>query len=111
MFQLLPGRRTLYRVVSLESPPSAEFLLEASRPDEGLSVELELRLRDHEGAELACGRVPLDRGYLAVVREVERQVEQAVGRAPSPDFELIAIDGAANGVRTGPGGEMRAQMR
>ena len=91
MFELSPGTRTRYRVVTRGQVPPDGLMLEASRPEEGLSVELELQLVDSGGEVLSSGRVPLDRGSLAVIREVERQVETVTGQAPSPDFELVHL--------------------
>jgi len=74
MFQMAPGEVEHYRVRPIGAPAREELLLEVHRPREGLAVMFELVLRSELGAELARGRVPIDRGYLEVVLEVRRQI-------------------------------------
>lgn len=97
MFQLLPGQGTRYHLVRHDRSEPCEFELAVTRPREGLSVELELSLRDANDREVARGRVPLAEGYLAVAREIERQFARALEREDTPDFELVRVGGAEAG--------------
>ena len=90
MFRLPPGGLLRYRVGFPGRAEAPRFGLQVSRPDEGPSPHLELRLSDAKGAAIGRGRVPIDRGYLAVLREVARQVATAGGwpAGAGPDAEL-----------------------
>ena len=76
MFKLRPGGKTLYRVSVPAMTMEASLFLEAVRPSEGLSLELELRLLNSHGQLISHGRAQLADGYLAVISEVERQLRQ-----------------------------------
>ena len=92
MFKLKPGEKMLYRVSVPGRVSDSPLSLEASRPQEGLSIELELRLVGADCEELAPGRVPLAAGYLAVIQEVERQLLRVVeaGQDGEVWFELLS---------------------
>lgn len=77
MFRLQPGQALDY-ALHFPGLPLGPLGLRAGRPDEGRSAELELQLFDPEAGRLGRGRVPIERGYLAVVREIDRQLE-AIG--------------------------------
>ena len=91
MFKLKPGERTTYLVSVPGRVTDSPIALVASRPQEGLSLELELRLAGAGCEELVPGRVPLASGYLAVIQEVERQLVQVVEEGQGGDvwFELL----------------------
>ena len=90
MFKLKPGEQTLYRVSVPGRVTDSPLVLTASRPEEGLSVELDLRLSGSSYGQIAHGRVPLAAGYLAVIQEVERQLCQVVDEGQDGEvwFEL-----------------------
>ncbi|MFT5284464.1 MAG: hypothetical protein ACI8TQ_000620 [Planctomycetota bacterium] len=74
MFKLRPGEKTRYQVSVPAVTMDASLYLEAFRPSEGLSVELELRLLDSHSNLISHGRAQIADGYLAVISEVERQL-------------------------------------
>ena len=90
MFKLKPGQKTHYRVSVPGRVTGSPLFLTADRPQEGLSLELALSLSSSTKGVIANGRVPLARGYLAVIQEVERQLLQVIdeGRDGEVWFEL-----------------------
>ena len=79
MFKLRPAEKARYRVSVPAKTMDTSLYLEAIRPSEGLSVELELRLLNSHGQLISRGRAKLADGYLAVISEVERQLRQVFG--------------------------------
>jgi hypothetical protein len=82
------------------------------RPDEGQRAELELALVDPGGRQLGRGRVPIDRGYLAVLREVRRQLHDAGlidgGGELGLEIELRLQEDGASGPDAGAASESGA---
>ena len=74
MFKLRPGGTIRYRVSVPAKTMDTSLYLEAVRPSEGLSIELELRLLNSHCKLISRGRAQLADGYLAVIKEVERQL-------------------------------------
>lgn len=101
IFKLAPGQGMHFEVRAL--PAIGERVaLEVSRPDEGASRELALTLQGADGRRLGGGRVPIDGGYLAVVREVRRQLAplagphaeaglRASGTSADLEFDLVEL--------------------
>jgi hypothetical protein len=75
MFRLAPGQSARYRVRPVGGGERPELSLMVLRPDEGRSPELQLELFDPSGGLVDVGRVPLDQGYLAVLRELRNQLQ------------------------------------
>lgn len=93
MFRLAPGEAISYEIHLLQRPTAKGLRLDATRLREGPAADLVLALRDARGEPLSEGRVPIDRGYLAVVREVRRQLLLAGELAPDEEFELRRLPG------------------
>ncbi len=92
MFRLGPGESVRYRVRPVGGGDRAELRLHVVRPDEGSSTDLELSLTDVAGGVLDLGRIPLDGGYMAVLREVRRQFDSASNWCDQKDFDLVLFD-------------------
>jgi hypothetical protein len=97
MFRLSPGQSTCYRVCPVGGGDRAELSLVVSRPDEGQSRELELELFDAHGGLVDVGRVRIDQGYIAVLREVRSQLHSVSKWRDDKEFDLVAgeADGSA----------------
>ena len=91
MYRLAPGNGLRYQIKFVGNPTREGLGLVVVRPNEGLSVELELRLIDSDGKYVGRGRVPIDRGYLAVVDEVRRQLCASEAASEADEFELRRI--------------------
>jgi len=92
MFRLEPGASLRYQVRPVGGRARPQLSLLVLRPDEGPSTELELCVSgvDPSGAVVADrGRVPLDKGYLAVVLEVRRQIEGLGIWGGDQEFDLV----------------------
>ena len=103
MFQLAPGGVEHYRVRPIGAPAREELLLEVRRPREGLAVTFELVLRSELGAELDRGSVAIDRGYLAVVLEVRRQIGSSEVWHGLLEFDLQHVPRGHAGERSATG--------
>ena len=90
MFGLPPGRTARYRVLPVGGEPRAELTLFVTRPDEGVSSSLELSLHDSSGGMVDIGRVPIDGGYIAVLKEIRRQFDSVSGWRTDKEFDLVA---------------------
>ena len=94
IFRLQPGEAACYRVRPIGQPGREELRLDVQRPDEGPSPELVLSVSDADGRKLDSGRIPLERGYLAVVIEVRRQIERDGCWNGLREFELLQVPAA-----------------
>ena len=103
IYRLLPGEHALYTLRPVGAAGLPRLDLRVERPDEGASVELEVVLCDPEGAEHSNGRVPLERGYMAVVREVRRQFELTGLWPREAEFDLVRLEDEP-GYAAGEGG-------
>ena len=90
MFGLPPGRTARYRVLPVGGEPRAVLSLFVTRPDEGVSSALELSLHDAEGGMVDVGRVPIDGGYIAVLKEIRRQFDSVSDWRACKEFDLVA---------------------
>jgi len=88
MFRLAPGEATFFEVHLVQHPTATGLRLSATRPHEGRSVDLLLELQGRDGRTLSQGRVPIDRGYLAILFELRRQLELAGELELGHEFEL-----------------------
>jgi hypothetical protein len=110
IFKLPPGEGMRFEVRALRlDPPHAasaapereRLALEIRRPDEGASRELALTLQGADGRSLGRGRIPIDGGYLAVIREMRRQLAPLARSGAETDakleFDLVELpERAAN---------------
>ncbi len=97
IYKLSPGESVTYDLrpvgpsaSATESGCSEPLHVRVERPREGASVELELNLMSASGVGLASGRVPLERGYMAVVQELRRELGRSKLWPPGLEFELLA---------------------
>ena len=97
MFRLSPGQSTRYRVCPAGGVDRPELSLVVSRPDEGLSRELELELFDAHGGLVDVGRVRIDQGYIAVLRELRSQLHSVSKWREDKEFDLVAEEVEGSG--------------
>ena len=93
IYKLLPGEQVSYdlRPVSVPNGQVATpLVVRVERPREGLSVELEITLAEPGGVGLTSSRVPIERGYMAVVQELQRELGRTGLWSPGLEFELVA---------------------
>jgi hypothetical protein len=101
MFRLAPGQSARYRVRPVGGGERPELTLLVLRPDEGRSPELQLELFDPFGGLVDVGRVPLDQGYLAVLREVNSQLHSVSKWREDKDFDLVTDEAEAGAEQAG----------
>ena len=101
MFRLAPGQSARYRVRPVGGGERPELSLMVLRPDEGRSPELQLELFDPFGGLVDVGRVPLDEGYLAVLREVRNQLHSVSRWREDKEFDLVMDEADAGAGRAG----------
>ena len=89
MFRLMPGQSARFRVRPVGGGERPELTLVALRPDEGRSSQLQLELFDPQGGLVDVGRVPIDEGYLAVLREVKNQLHSVSKWREDREFDLL----------------------
>lgn len=94
MFRMAPGEGLEYRLHLAGT--GTVLALEVRRPQEGRSAELELSLYGDDRRALGCGRVTIDGGYLAVVRETRRQVKRSgvLSGGEEVEFDLVRVSGS-----------------
>ena len=90
MFRLTPGQSARYLVRPVGGGDRPELSLTVVRPDEGPSSQLQLELFDPCGGLVDVGRVPLDQGFLAVLREVKNQLHSVSKWRENKEFDLVA---------------------
>ncbi|MEM7305156.1 MAG: hypothetical protein AAF682_00730 [Planctomycetota bacterium] len=95
MFRLAPGQSARYRVRPIGGGERPELTLVALRPDEGRSSQLQLELFDTHGGLVDVGRVPIDEGYLAVLKEVKQQLHSVSKWREDREFDLLLDESAA----------------
>ncbi len=93
MFRLAPGQSARYRVRPVGGLPRPELQLEVTRPDEGRSTQLELCLYDAGGTMVDSGRVPIDAGYMAVLKALRDQFNSVSNWREDKEFDLIPEEG------------------
>jgi hypothetical protein len=96
MFRLAPGQSARYRVRPVGGGERPELSLLVQRPDEGRSTELQLELFDPYGGLVDVGRVRLDQGYLAVLREVRSQLHSVSKWREDKEFDLVTDEAGAS---------------
>ena len=89
MFRLAPGQTARYRVRPVGGPPRPELQLAVTRPDEGRSTQLELCLHDSGGGMVDSGRVPIDAGYMAVLKALRDQFNSVSNWREDKEFDLV----------------------
>ena len=94
MFRLEPGQTARYRVRPVGGGDRPELSLVVLRPDEGRSTELQLELFDSRGGLVDVGRVRLDQGYLAVLRELKSQLHSVSKWREDKEFDLLCEEEA-----------------
>ena len=92
MFRLTPGHSARYSIRPIGGGERPELSLVVLRPDEGLSAQLQLELFDATGGLVDVGRVPIDGGYLAVLKEVKNQLHSVSKWREDREFDLLAED-------------------
>lgn len=92
MFRLVPGQSARYRVRPVGGGDRPELTLVVTRPDEGRSTQLELELFDPRGGLVDVGRVPIDEGYMAVLREVRNQLHSVSKWREDKEFDLLSAE-------------------
>ena len=97
MFRLTPGQSARYRVRPVGGGERPELSLMVLRPDEGRSPHLQLELFDSIGGLVDVGRVPIDAGYLAVLRELRNQLNSVSRWREDKEFDLVVDDEALGG--------------
>ena len=91
IFRLRPGQWLLYQVRAADAGISESLVARIRRGDGAQASDLEIELRTETGGMLSRGRIAIDSGYLAVLREVRRQIASA-GTWQGGDIELALID-------------------
>ena len=76
-------------MVPVGGPPRSELRLAVLRPNEGPSTTLELCLQDAGGGVVDAGRIPISGGYLAVLKEVRKQLASVSDWRDQREFDLI----------------------
>jgi hypothetical protein len=66
-----------------------ELSLVVVRPDEGPSTQLQLELHDSSGGLVDVGRIPIDEGYLAVLKEIRNQLHSVSKWREDREFDLL----------------------
>jgi hypothetical protein len=91
IFRLRPGQALLYEVHTPGSGLAEALHARIRRTDGALAGDLEIELRSASGRTLSRGRIAIDSGYLAVLREVRRQLAGA-GTWEGGEIELSLVE-------------------
>lgn len=89
MFRLAPGQSARFLVRPVGGGERSELSLVVVRPDEGPSTQLQLELHDSGGGLVDVGRIPIDEGYLAVLKEIRSQLNSVSKWREDREFDLL----------------------
>ena len=91
IFRLRPGQWLVYQVYTSDPGIAEALQVRIRRGDGALASDLEIELRTSASRGLCRGRIAIDSGYLAVLREVRRQLA-STGTWQGGEIELALVE-------------------